>query len=103
MVVGKLVETACRDLRRHLLDSGYLADEDGDFVDACRAYVRDRGGLRASAQYQPRLGARWDDERYEGDAYGAYAWAAYVAEVTVDMTPTRSASTISLRFRRLDG
>jgi CO/xanthine dehydrogenase Mo-binding subunit len=28
---------------------------------------------------------RWDDEKYEGDAYGAYAWAAYVAEVAVDM------------------
>jgi CO/xanthine dehydrogenase Mo-binding subunit len=41
--------------------------------------------LRASAQYQPREGARWDDDRYEGDAYGSYAWAAYVAEVTVDL------------------
>jgi len=28
---------------------------------------------------------RWDDEKYAGDAYGTYAWAAYVAEVTVDM------------------
>jgi CO/xanthine dehydrogenase Mo-binding subunit len=27
---------------------------------------------------------RWDDERYEGDAYGTYAWAVYVAEVSVD-------------------
>ena len=27
---------------------------------------------------------RWDDEKYEGDAYGAFAWAVYVAEVTVD-------------------
>jgi CO/xanthine dehydrogenase Mo-binding subunit len=27
----------------------------------------------------------WDDERYEGHAYGAYAWAVYVAEVTVHM------------------
>ena len=52
---------------------------------ACRAYVRERGPLRASAQYQPREGATWDDDRYEGDAYGSYAWAAYVAEVTVDL------------------
>ena len=29
---------------------------------------------------------RWDDERYQGDAYGTYAWAVYVAEVTVDLT-----------------
>ena len=85
MVVGKLVETACRDLRKTLLDSQYLADEQADFVEACRAYVRDRGALRASVPYQPREGARWDDERYEGDAYGSYGWAAYVAEVSVDL------------------
>jgi CO/xanthine dehydrogenase Mo-binding subunit len=86
MVVGKLVENACRNLRRVLLDSGYLASESADFKGACRAYMKDRGSLRASAQYQPREGVRWDDEKYEGDAYGSYAWAAYVAEVTVDLT-----------------
>jgi CO/xanthine dehydrogenase Mo-binding subunit len=85
MVVGKLVETACRNLRRVLVDSGFLADGAADFKTACRAYMKDRGRLRASAQYQPREGVRWDDEKYVGDAYGSYAWAAYVAEVTVDM------------------
>ena len=68
-----------------LIDSGHLSSETGDFKSACRAYVEERGALRASAQYQPKEGARWDDERYEGDAYGSYAWAAYVAEVTVDL------------------
>ncbi len=33
----------------------------------------------------------WDDEQYKGDAYPAYAWAVYVAEVAVDTT-TYSAS-----------
>ncbi len=27
----------------------------------------------------------WDDRTYRGDAYGAYAWACYVAEVEVDL------------------
>jgi CO/xanthine dehydrogenase Mo-binding subunit len=27
----------------------------------------------------------WDDQRYRGEAYAAYAWAVYVAEVTVDL------------------
>jgi len=85
MVVGKLLEAACRNLRSALTEAGYLASEDDDFTTACRNYVRERGALRASAQYQPREGARWDDDRYEGDAYGSYAWAAYVAEVTVDL------------------
>jgi CO/xanthine dehydrogenase Mo-binding subunit len=85
MVVGRLLENACRNLQRVLIDSGHLTSESGDFKPACRAYVEERGALRASAQYQPREGAQWDDERYEGDAYGSYAWAAYVAEVTVDL------------------
>src|SRR5207245_5198499 len=37
------------------------------------------------SQYLAPPGVRWDDEKYQGDAYGAYAWAVYVAEVTVDM------------------
>jgi CO/xanthine dehydrogenase Mo-binding subunit len=85
MVVGKLVETACRNLRRVLVDSGFLADGGADFKTACREYMKERGRLLASAQYQPREGVRWDDDKYVGDAYGSYAWAAYVAEVTVDM------------------
>jgi CO/xanthine dehydrogenase Mo-binding subunit len=28
----------------------------------------------------------WDDDRYEGDAYGTYGWAVYVADVSVDVT-----------------
>ena len=86
MVVGKLVENACRSLRLILSDSGYLGGPDDDVRNACRRYVADRGALRASAQYEPRKGARWDDERYEGDAYSAYAWAAYVASVAVDLS-----------------
>ena len=34
--------------------------------------------------YQAPPGLRWDDETYQGDAYGTYAWAVYVAEVSVD-------------------
>jgi CO/xanthine dehydrogenase Mo-binding subunit len=88
MVVGKLVENAARSVRRTLSEAGlpaegYARDE---FLAAARAHVERHGSLRVSAQYEPRPGARWDDEKYEGDAYGSYAWAAYVAEVSVDMT-----------------
>ena len=82
MVVGHLVESACRNLRAAVSAAGYAH---GDLRDGIRAYVAEHGMLRASAQYEPRAGARWDDDKYEGDAYGSYAWAAYVAEVTVDL------------------
>jgi CO/xanthine dehydrogenase Mo-binding subunit len=82
MVVGKLVESAAVSLRTTL--EGALGGI-VDFPGACREYVQRFGPLRASAQYHAPAGARWDDERYEGDAYGTYAWAVYVAEVTLDM------------------
>jgi CO/xanthine dehydrogenase Mo-binding subunit len=84
MVVGGLVESACRSLKAVLEDEGLLTS--GDVADAIRRYVATRGPLRASSQYRPPEGVRWNDDAYEGDAYGAYGWAAYVAEVTVDLT-----------------
>ena len=51
---------------------------------ACDAYHRQVGPLEAVTQYHPPPGIHWDDERYQGDAYAAYAWAVYVAEVSVD-------------------
>ncbi len=83
MVVGKLVESAALSLRTTL---GGALGEVADFPGACRDYIRLFGPLRASSKYHATAGARWDDERYEGDAYGTYAWAVYVAEVTIDMT-----------------
>jgi CO/xanthine dehydrogenase Mo-binding subunit len=82
MVVGKLVESAALSLLARLeTDRGPITD----FAAACRDYVARNGALRASSHYSPPDGVRWDDERYEGDAYGTYAWAVHVAEVTVDM------------------
>jgi CO/xanthine dehydrogenase Mo-binding subunit len=83
MVVGKLVESAALSLRTMLQETVGLT---GPFAAACREYIESRGALRASAQYQPTPGVHWDDERYEGDAYGTYAWAVYVAEVSVDIS-----------------
>ena len=88
MVVGKLIESAALGLKATLSAAGMLptGHSPGQFRAACAAYVAEHGSLRASAQYAPREGARWDDERYQGDVYGSYAWAVYVAEVSVDMT-----------------
>jgi CO/xanthine dehydrogenase Mo-binding subunit len=87
MVVGKLVETAARGLIAELKKVGFGDGADLDaFERACAAYAARFGPLRAIARYQAPPGLRWDDETYQGDAYGTYAWAVYVAEVSVDMT-----------------
>jgi len=86
MVVGKLVEKAALGLKQKLLDAGLLAAAGtaDDFRAACRAWHERHGALESVVQYQPPPGIKWDDEKYQGDAYGAYAWAVYVAEVSVD-------------------
>ena len=86
MIVGKLVESAALGLRQSLLENGFLRDADGPeaFAKACSAYIEKFGRLRASSRYAPPPDIHWDDKLYRGDAYGAYAWAVYVAEVSVD-------------------
>ena len=85
MVVGRLVEEACDDLRAKL---GLGTDARGDsFTEALVAWHADRPGAEivGDARYAPPSGVRWDDQTYTGDAYAAFGWAAYVAEVEVDL------------------
>jgi CO/xanthine dehydrogenase Mo-binding subunit len=87
MVVGKLVESAVLGLKQTLLGSGLLPETYGssEFQDACRKYIESFGPLKTFSKYEPPPNVRWDDEKYQGDAYGTYAWAVYVAEVSVDV------------------
>jgi CO/xanthine dehydrogenase Mo-binding subunit len=86
MVVGKLVESAVLGLKQTLAGSGLLAPDynEAEFKRACADYIAKFGSLKTSSTYQPPPNVHWDDEKYQGDAYGAYAWAAYVAEVSFD-------------------
>lgn len=86
MVVGKLVETACLGLKQTLQAGGFLAKDysSDDFKNACAEYLKKFPELKAYSQYQEPPGIFWDDDKYQGDAYGAFAWAVYVAEVAVD-------------------
>lgn len=86
MVVGKLVESAVTGLKQTLIGSGLLTDnyDQAQFKKACADYIARFGPLKASATYHPPPNVHWDDEKYQGDAYGAYAWAVYVAEVSYD-------------------
>jgi CO/xanthine dehydrogenase Mo-binding subunit len=87
MVVGKLVESAVTGLKQTLIGSGLLREgfSKKDFQNACTEYISKFGPLKTSATYQPPPNVHWDDDKYQGDAYGAYAWAVYVAEVSFDL------------------
>jgi CO/xanthine dehydrogenase Mo-binding subunit len=87
MIVGKLVESAAREIQQKLLESGLLMPGYAakDFAGACRQYIEGIGPLDSFIKYEHPRDLHWDDDHYQGDAYGAYAWAVYVAEVSVDM------------------
>jgi len=87
MVVGKLVESAARGIQRTLALAGVLGDSYSadEFRAACRSHVAAHGQLRSWAQYEPPSDIFWDDQAYRGEAYAAYSWAVYVAEVTIDL------------------
>ena len=86
MIVGKLVEQASQQLCARLAASGHLRQtySPEDFRSGAKAYLERHGELRVSARYQAPGDIFWDDDTYSGDAYPAYAWAVYVAEVAVD-------------------
>jgi CO/xanthine dehydrogenase Mo-binding subunit len=88
MVVGSLVKSAALGIAETLISSnllreGYSADE---FRAACRQHVAKHGPFRCWSRYEAPSGIFWDDDKYRGEAYAAFAWAVYIAEVTVDLT-----------------
>ena len=85
MVVGRLVERACDELRRQL---GLPPTARGD--DIKRAVMAWHAGnpgkmLRAEVGYEAPPGVKFDESTYVGDAYATFAWGTYVAEVEVDL------------------
>jgi len=87
-IVGKLVEEAATSLKATLLGSGLLAEPytSEQFRTAAAAHVERFGKLEARAEYAQPKDVTWDEVAFRGDAYGAYSWAVYVAEVEVDTT-----------------
>ena len=86
MIVGGLVESAARAIKALLIDGGFLKEgyTSADFAAACRQYTDKSGRLRSFVKYHQPPGLHWDDASYRGDAYSAYGWAVYLAEVSVD-------------------
>jgi CO/xanthine dehydrogenase Mo-binding subunit len=72
MVVGDILRRCAEELRDRI--AGASLEE----------YYRRHGHVVITRQYEPPPGLRFDEQTYEGDAYGTYAWACDVAEVELD-------------------
>jgi len=92
MVVGRLIERACLQLISMLREQASLGATHTreEFFAACERYRAAHGEVSSMCRYEAPPDIYWDDQKYHGEAYGAYAWAIYVAQIAVD-TVTYSA------------
>jgi len=88
MVVGKLVQSAASGIKQTLISSGLLREPYSvdEFRTACQRYLATHGEFRCWSRYEAPSDIFWDDEEYRGEAYAAFGWAVYIAEVAVDLT-----------------
>src|SRR5271165_2161971 len=88
MVVGKLVQSAALGIAQTLISANLLRENytPEEFRSACQQYVSEHGQFRSWSRYEAPADIFWDDQKYRGEAYAAFAWAVYIAEVTVDLT-----------------
>jgi CO/xanthine dehydrogenase Mo-binding subunit len=104
MIVGKVITDSSHQLLEALTsfiatDKGIPAGEidyrEGfflhqgtaivDFAGAASGYVKSGRPDKFYDQYSHPPFITWDEEKFAGDAYAGYGWAATVAEVEVDM------------------
>ena len=86
MVVGKLIERASLQLVSNLREHAGLESHfsRSDFFEACQRYRAAHGEVASLCRYEAPPGIYWDDQKYKGEAYPAYAWSVHVAQVAVD-------------------
>uniref|UniRef100_E6QJZ1 Putative Aldehyde oxidase and xanthine dehydrogenase, molybdopterin binding n=1 Tax=mine drainage metagenome TaxID=410659 RepID=E6QJZ1_9ZZZZ len=86
MVVGKLIERASRQLIDRLIEEASLPAQftAEEFFSACEEYRSNHQEVVSLCRYEAPPNIYWDDQKYQGEAYPAFAWAVYVAEVAVD-------------------
>jgi CO/xanthine dehydrogenase Mo-binding subunit len=92
MVVGRLIERAGLQLVTQLREHAGLGEHftSEEFFAACERHRSAQGEVRSLCRYEAPPDIFWDDQRYRGEAYPAFAWSVQVAQVAVD-TVTYSA------------
>lgn len=86
MVVGRLIQRAGTQLIAMLRDTAGLTETftREEFFAACGRYRAAHGDVISMCRYEPPPDIFWDDQKYRGEAYPAYAWSVQVAQVAVD-------------------
>jgi CO/xanthine dehydrogenase Mo-binding subunit len=81
LIVGGLIYQCCRDLKKQI----GLAEDSREFAAVAAARLEAEAKLSVTRHYRVPPDVVWDEERFVGDAYPIYSWAAAVVEVEVDL------------------
>lgn len=88
-IVGRIVADAARELDRALCARVGRAPgrpwTERELASAAELHLAAGGARRFEARFSNPARQVFDDQLYRGDAYAAYAWAATVVEVEVDL------------------
>jgi CO/xanthine dehydrogenase Mo-binding subunit len=86
MVIGRLIERASLQLLSTLREQVGLTEQFSrqQFFAACEQLRSRTGEVVSLCRYEAPPGIFWDDQKYRGEAYPAYAWSVQVAQVAVD-------------------
>jgi CO/xanthine dehydrogenase Mo-binding subunit len=86
MVVGRLIERAGLQLVALLREHAGLGEHftPTEFFAAAERHRTANGEVVSLCRYEPPPGIFWDDQKYRGEAYPAFAWSIQVAQVAVD-------------------
>jgi len=96
MVVGGLVQRAALELKCALeAEHGRVPKTSADLKKAAAALCGELPARRFEVEYEKPPEVVWDDATYKGDAYGAYSYAAFVADLEIDKT------TFEVRVRKV--
>jgi CO/xanthine dehydrogenase Mo-binding subunit len=92
MVIGRLIERASLQLVAMLREQAELPEHfsQEQFFAASERFRAAKGEVVSLCRYEAPPGIYWDDQKYRGEAYPAFAWSVQVAQVAVD-TVTYSA------------
>lgn len=87
MYAGKAVQNACENIKKKLEEwaSSKGLSSDAPITDTAKAYLEEHKVLDAIGMNIFSDGGKWDDEKFEGDAYRGYAWIANAIETEIDM------------------
>ncbi len=80
MIVGEVLRRAC--VKMHDAIKYNSLD---DYLEKVTQYLGDKESESFFQQHLQPPKIKWDDVNYQGDAYGAYAWAIYGVEIEVDL------------------